>query len=211
MCARVCALAYVCVCAVSRGGRFGAAEPRLLLGDASCRADPAAALAFGPLLALARGLRWGLVPPALAVELFAGPPARVGPAFACKRALAALGLGADPLAWTLPPWPELPAGPWLPQSEPLEATRRLLCLLWRGQALRAVAARRAEFALLARGVDWHASLLALGHRVACVPLERPRPCLPGLRGRGGTVAPVLALPGAGRGAPGGRGGVWVGP
>ena len=38
--------------AVWRGGGFGAVELRLLLGDPSCRADPAAAFSIAPLAAL---------------------------------------------------------------------------------------------------------------------------------------------------------------
>ena len=71
-----------------------------------------------------------------------------------------LRLGADPLRWELPNWPGIPQGAWHPQSQPLAATLRLLRALWQGGAVRAVAARRLEFAQLRTGVDWLASLRA---------------------------------------------------
>ena len=146
--------------AVSRGGRFGAAELRLLLGDAACRADPAAALALAPLMRLAQALRWRLVAPEDVREVFAAAPGAGGPTRACRRALGVLRLGADPLQWELPDWPGVPQGTWDPASQPLAATLRLLRALWQGGAVRAVAARRLEFAQLRTGIDWLASLRA---------------------------------------------------
>ena len=147
--------------AVSRGGRFGAPELRLLLGDSTCRADPAAALAFAPLLALARAVRWGHVREEDALAAWDSGTERTGPVGACRRAMQSLGLGGDPLHWQLPAWRELLGGPWVVANEPLSATRRLLWELWRARAARQVAARRSDFGGLRDGVDWHASLIGL--------------------------------------------------
>jgi len=140
--AAIATLRAAAACAVSRSGRYGAPELRLLLGDPTCRADPAAAFATAPLMMLATAVRRGLVSPGAVAAAFASATARVGPICACKRALAIFGLGDDPLEWRLPAWRELPAGAWRPASEPLASTRRLLWELWRGRAVRAVAARR---------------------------------------------------------------------
>ena len=112
--------------AVNGGGRFGAPELRLLLGDPTCRADPAAALAFAPLLALARAVRWGHVAEGDVLAAWGDGTPRTEPIGACRRAMSSLGLGGDPLRWLLPDWRELPQGPWLVGSEPLSATRRRL-------------------------------------------------------------------------------------
>jgi len=109
---------------------------------------------------LAQALRWRLVPPEEVSEVFAAAPGAGGPARACRRAMGVLRLGADPLRWELPDWPGIPQGAWHPQSQPLAATLRLLRALWQGGAVRAVAARRLEFAQLRTGVDWLASLRA---------------------------------------------------
>ena len=78
--------------AIWRGGRHGAVELRLLLASQDCRADPAAALGFAPLLALAKALRKGWATPEDAAALWVSR-ARHPLAQALRRSFRVLRLG----------------------------------------------------------------------------------------------------------------------
>ena len=140
--------------AVWRGGRFGAVELRLLLGAPTAAADPAAAFAFGPLLMLAKALRWGLTHEAevRAVQARAGAtPVHRG----VVAALKALRLRDDWLCWTPVELPEGEgAGRLWPADAPLARVRGWLQERWRLVSARAVAKRRPGYAPAAAGIDW---------------------------------------------------------
>ena len=139
--------------AVWRGGRFGAAELRLLLGDPAGRADPAAQVAVAPLFMLARALRSGHVT-ATAVREVQGALARSALGRALARSLRDLRLRPDLLFWAAAP--HGPAcEPWSPQGGSPSPRRSFGFGLGGGRSpSAAVAARRPGFGGAAAGIDW---------------------------------------------------------
>jgi len=134
-----------------RGGRFGAVELRLLVGCPSGRADPAAALAFAPLLMYARAVRGGWVAREALQTVEAAQPG-VPLVRALLAARRALGLEGSWEHWRTATGP---AGEteWRPLDQPLAATLRWLRRRWLFLQVALVAGRRPGFQPLAAGID----------------------------------------------------------
>ena len=148
--------------AACRGGLRNAAELVFGILSPSWRLDPEAVVVLAPLWRAAQALRRRRFPAelwrAVAGALQAGGGRRNGPLDAAMLSMSRLSLGADIEAWT--GVPSAPQG-WRPAERALQDTRRVLLDAWTAAECSAVAARRADFVHLQRGIDRWASRLLL--------------------------------------------------
>jgi hypothetical protein len=151
-----------------RGGRFGAVELRLLVGCPTGRADPAAAMAFAPLLMCAKAVRrgWITLEALRAVEAALPSVPLVRAVLAARRALGLDGSWTHWHAGFAPPGEQ----GWRPFDQPLAATLRWLRRRWLYLQVSLVAARRPGFRPSAAGVDLPAFFRGESPRASSAPV-----------------------------------------
>ena len=161
------------------------------------RLDPKAVAMLAPVCQAVRALRNGRLPLQLwrstAAAVAAGVGRRAGPVAAALCSMKALELGDDLECWT-----GVPAAPlgWRPADHPRQASVDVLLASWSRAECRKLAARRADFAHLAQGIDrWATRRLLLSGALSAEAAGALRSIL-----CGNVVPEALAAKWSGRGA-----------